>query len=536
MSTPSCRLARVLLLAGLAAGPLCAQMPPGWQEPRALGTSMPAGGAWYGAGFWAADHHGPPAPFIQSLGLGNSLVGGGMYLEAGRVSGPWDLAGQLLLYKDPNGGDRASLQQGHIAYTTRGGWRFGLEKEPLVWGYGLNGGYVLGSAARPFPRFRIRSPFRALSVAGVPLGVWKGQIFWGKLESRRTLGEDIQDPAYRATLLPQDPQGPLVSGVRAEARFGDDSEFYLNWLNLFAGTVQGRAMAQGYGLGDWFTAMFGLKDSLAEGSNLPSDPNAPQGHTYANKARSASTSDVGFRFRSRVVERWLGAQDVRFYVSRGSKAVNTLFGAVYHQPLYTLAQDVQRDWKALVVSHSLGKIWNQKWRYWAPSPQVPNDTVGVTVAWSRLRLGLEYQDTSNEWDQVPGEPVPNGHRSFTNSIYPTGFYYLGDPLGTALGGEAHVATLRAEWQASPAWSFQTWLHHGARPFRDHVDLWTQVHPGETPGINRFLGLQETVTYRRPLGFRAQAGASWQHQDAVDYQSGVSGNGFRWFLETGWRWR
>ena len=56
-----------------------------------------------------------------------------------------------------------------------------------------------------------------------------------------------------------------------------------------------------------------------------------------------------------------------------------------------------------------------------------------------------------------------------------------------------VPTLRAEWEANHAWSFHAWLHRGGRPFRDH-------------------------------------------QDAVAYPSGVSGNGFRWFLETGWRWR
>ena len=99
-----------------------------------------------------------------------------------------------------------------------------------------------------------------------------------------------------------------------------------------------------------------------------------------------------------------------------------------------------------------------------------------------------------------------------------------------------VPTLRAEWEANHAWSFQTWLHRGGRPFRDHMDLWSQAHPGQVPGINRFLGLQQLVAYRGASGFRASAGASWQHQDAVAYQSGVSGNGFRWFLETGWRWR
>lgn len=511
-----------------------AQMPEGWRAEPPLGADIKQGQTWFGAGLWAADKQGPPAPFVQSLGLGNALVGTGISLEAGRRSGSWEMAGKVILYKDPDGKSSGSLQQGHLWYRTAGGWLWGLEREPLVWGYGLNGGYVLGEASRPFPKARLETPFHAMKPFGVSLGSWKGEFFWGKMESRRSLGEEVQDPSYRSRNLAANPQGPFLSGFRAEARFGDDAEFYLNWINLFGGSVQGRSMTEGYNAADWLTAILGIKDSLAEGNNLPDDPNAPQGNTYKNKARSASTSDVGFRWRFRPLETFLDARDVRFYITRGSKAVNTLYGSAFHQPLYTLGLDVQKDfWAARDVAPK--RIWDQKYRYWLPSPEVANDVVGFLFSWDRFRLGVEYLDASNGYQQFLDQPAPNGHRSFVSGIYPTGFYYYGDPLGTALGGEARVTTLRVEWDFNPSWSLQVWGHHGDRLYRDRTEDWMLDHPGQTTATNRFFGVQPILSYRQKDGLTARAGLSFQHQTAVDNQAGNPGNGFRWFVDLGWRW-
>lgn len=523
---------RGLALAGLG-GLASAQMPEPWRVEPQLGAGTPAGPTWYGAGLWAADKHGPPATFVQSRGLGNALLGTGVSLEAGRASGAWDLAGKVILYRDPDGTARGDLEQGHLRYTSSGGWRWGFEQEPLVWGYGLNGGYTLGEAARPVPKFRVESSFRERSLLGIPLGAWKGEFFWGRLEARRTLGENVQDPSFRRRQLGADPQGPFLTGYRAEARFGDSLEFYLNWVNLFGGSVGGVSMTRGYGLGDWLTAMVGAKDALAEGSNSITDP-ALQSHDYHNKARSASSSDVGMRFRSRPMERLLGAQDVRFYITRGSKAVNIIYGAAFRQPLYTLGQDLQMDWRA-VRDLDPGRIWKRKARYWAPSPEVPNDVIGVLLAWERFRLGLEYLDTSNRRGQFEELPGPNGHRSFVHGLYLTGFYHHGDALGTALGGEAKVSTLRAEWDLGSAWTAQTWLHFGQRPYMDRTEDWLLDHPGRAPVDTSFWGLQQCVSYQGRSGFRLRGGASYQYQSAVAYQQGVAGNGFRWLLELGWRW-
>jgi len=510
-----------------------AQMPSGWQTTRPLEPPTEIDGLWLGGGAWAAGKGGPPASFVQSLGLANSLTGNGISLSGGYRSGSVEMTSKVILFKDASGKAKGELLQGHLSYRTKGGWYWGLEQEPLVWGYGLNGGYVLGEAARPVPKFRVETPFRPLSFFNVPLGTWKAEFFLGQMESTRVLGENVQDPSYRIRSLATDPQRPYISGFRTEARFGTNMEFYLNWLNLFGGTLQGRSVTEGYNLADWLTAMVGVKDALAEGNNTPDDPWTPEYYQYKNKARSASTSDVGVRISLENLASLLGAKDARFYVTRGSKAVNIHFGAALKRPLFTLGKDLNRDWRA-IKNFDLGNIWRQKYRYYAPSPEVPNDVFGILVSWDQFRLGLEYLGTTNRRSQKMDQPSPNGHRSFVNSLYPTGFYFHGDPLGTALGGEARVITVRAEIEFSPSWSLQGWVHLGDRPYLDVTNDWLEDHPGQVPNTNKFIGIQEIATYRRSKHMTLRCGTSYQHQTAVANQKGVNGNGFRWFLELEWQ--
>ena len=313
------RLAYIAFLA--LSLPLFAQMPESWPENKPLGTGFGAEGPWYGAGTWAADSHGKLGTFVNSLGLGNALKGEGFYLEGGVHAKNWDMAAQVMAVRDPQGQSYLTLFRGHLTHTSRGGWVAGLEQEPLVWGYGLNGGYLLGEAARPFPRFRVESPMTHLQIGNAHFGTWGFQAFMGRLESDRLLSDSIQDLAYRKTILQNDPSSPLFNGYRIQARFADVMEFYVNYTNLWGGTRQGKKMTAGYNLGDYLTAMFGLKDQLAEQGVDFSDPNHPEA-TYKNNARSASNFDLGGRLRLRFLEQPLGAQTVHAYISRGTK--NTL--------------------------------------------------------------------------------------------------------------------------------------------------------------------------------------------------------------------
>jgi hypothetical protein len=529
-----------LLMTGLLASPLAAQLPPGWfhQEPLGAGRS----GAWYGAGVWAGDKHGVPATFVDSLGLGNALTGQGTHLEAGWSGTRWDVAGQIDAWRDADGQSRLIIQRFHFAYTSEGGWRTALEQEPLVWGYGLNGGYVLGEAARPFPRFRVESPFKEVRILGVPLGTWKGQIFLGQVEGHKVVGEASQDPSFRTRAIADvgDPQRPFLSGLRLESQLGESTELYLNYINLFGGSVQGRSLTEGYQARHWIASFFGLKDSYAEGGL---GLNGSSGFLSTGRVKSASSSDVGVRIRMSNLEHLLGAEDVRFYVSRGAKAVNTRTQWLLHQPGTAFSRDFHNDWISLTQAPL--RPWNQRSRYVLPSPAVPNDAVGLLINWGKARLGVEYLDTANSLLN-PDNPGMTNHRSFEQDIYLSGFYQEGDPLGNATAGEARTITIRAEVDWTPRWSTRTWVLWGDRPFRetyhgadypfqDGLADWLQDHPGATPVRNRFLGLQQVVEWRPDPVLRVRAGASTQHQNAYLNVKGDERTGFRWFIDLGWTW-
>jgi len=525
------RVLTPLLATGLLCASLRAQMPGAWHSEEPLGPGIQNGQLWWGAGIWAADKHGPPATLVQSLGLGNALVGSGFSLEAGAKLGAWDLGGRLFLYKNPAGESCVSLPQAHALFRSKGGWVAGLEKEPLVWGYGLNGGYLLGEAARPFARLRVETPFSDWSLFRVPLGAWKGQMFLGKLEARRVLSEDIQDPSYRSRAIQAygEPQGPMLSGFRLEARFGNAVECYANWINLFGGTLNGVSMTQGYGFKDYLTALTGTKDAQAEGDLDLGDPSQYQKvNNYRNKALSASNADAGFRLRLNALEKMLGAEDVHFYISRGSKAVNVNYKVAWHRPIYYLGKDLAATWPPT-------RAWDRRYWYYAPGPQVPNDAIGLLMNWQTFRLGLEYLDTVNTANQFDLRPVQHGHRSFTHGLYKTGFYHYGDPLGSGLGGEARYTTVRCEWDLAERLTLQAWLQAGQRPFRDAPEDWVLDHPGKTPVDTQFAGIQQGIRWQVDPHLKVRAGYSWQHQNGVENQQGVSGNGFRWYLDFGWIW-
>lgn len=521
------RRLRSLLLLGLGSG-LAAQMPPGWDAQLPLGQAEGSPSAWYGFGLWSADQHGGVATLDDSLGMGNAITGNGFHLEGGLRTQHWDLAAELMGGRKQGGGDFATLYRGHATWRSQdqGGWEAGLEREPLVWGYGLNGGYLLGDAARPFPRFRVESPMADLHLWRVPLGAWGFQAFMGRLENGAGVSPSIQDPLYsEARIAAQgDPQAPFLNGYRFQAKFGPDMEFYANYINLWGGTLNGVSMTQGYGIGDYLTSMFGLKDTLAESNLDPNDPNAVG--TYKNKARSASNCDVGFRMRIRPMEDLLRAETVHAYVSRGSKNVWWNPGTFFRNPPKYLAKDVSNEGQDLGQGR-YSMLWNRTNHYAAPNLTSPNDTVGVLMDWSGVRLGLEYLDTVNNTSQ--------GVRSFTHYLYLSGFYTYGDPLGNAVAGEARTTTARLEANYRPNLTGTTILQVGSRPFRDDLALWQAAYNLSGPVDDRFVGLQQTLKWQCTRRAALGLGSSWQHHSAVSNIPGNSANAFRYYADLTYRW-
>lgn len=469
-------------------------------------------------------------PLIASLGFGNAIQGGGISLSAGYKSLHWNVAGEGIAWRDFDGRNRVSLDRFHVWHLSEGGWLAGLEREPLAWGYGLNGGYLLGAASQPVPKLRMRSPFKALSAFGVPLGTWRGEMFLGQMDNRQPVSKEVQDYSYRRrAVAAANPQRPFLSGIRAEARFGDLMEFYANWINLFGGTLEGRSLTSGYSAGDWATAFFGLKDTLAEGNLDFSDPNNQQSR-YQNNARSASNSDVGARVRLPVLESLFGAEDVRIYASKGSKAVNSYYGTFFHRPFYYLGKDLDKDWSNFRRARPY-ETYDQRTRYSLPSADVSNNTLGMLISWPGFKLGLESLDTVNPYAQ-DGRPLEGGHRSFEHGAYRTGFYYDGDPLGNAFGGETRSYTVYGEFQG-PRWSSRSWFYFGNRPFRDDPVDWQIDHPSKTAVTNRFMGIQEELAYRPMPSQEWSLGMEFQGQKAFRFADGDNRTDLRGYVA--WRW-
>jgi len=521
-----------VLLLGLGLGTsLAAQMPPGWNRLLPLGSGEPEGAAWYGFGLWSADKHGPPATLVDAAGLGNALTGSGFHLEAGTRLGNWNLAAEWLGVREPAGGQHLTLYRGHATWRSRpdDGWLAGLELEPLVWGYGLNGGYLLGEAARPFPKLRVESPMAPLTIFRIPLGTWGWQAFMGRLENHREISASSQEPLHLEALrrLDGEPEAPFLNGYRVQAEFSDFMEFYANYINLWGGTLNGRSMLAGYGVGDYFTSAFGLKDTLAE-ANLDQATSPAGGGAYVNRGRSASNADVGFRVRSRPLERWLGAESVYGYVSRGSKSVFSNPGRFLGNPPRYFWKDAATEWKRATQAR-LPAIWNATSRYTSPNLSNPNDAIGVLLAWPRIRLGLEYLDAVN------ATGAGNATRPFSHGIYLAGFYTQGDPLGNAIGGEARTTTVRLEADFNDRWSGTTVFHLGESPFRDDLALWQAAYPGLQPVTDRFVGLQQSLCWRIRPGTTLAAAASWERHGAAGYVPDATRNGFQWNSDLSFRW-
>lgn len=508
---------------------LVAQAPPDWQTNKILGADLAPGTTWYSAGQWMAGAQGKGGMFVNSLGLGNSIQGAGITLSAGHRAKNWSIAGQFLAGCNQNANSFGKFYRGHAIYQTQNGWNLGLEKEPLVWGYGLNGGYLLGEAAQPFPRMRIETPCKSLSVFGVPLGNWSAQTFMGQLENDRVTSELVQDPLYRQRIIKQngDPKSPLFNGYRLQATFGDSLEFYINYTNLWGGNLNGKSIMKGYQSKDYLTAMFGLKDTLAE-ANM--DPTKPTPGPYRNKGRSASNFDTGARLRVRALESLFNLDHAFLYISRGAKNIWWTPGTFIKSPLSSLGKDIKKNLQLL--SQGRMSLLFKDYNVWRSAPNIvqPDDTVGLIFGWDKFRLGIEYSDIVN----VGPEGGTQQSRPFVTDLYPTGFYRYGDPLGNAIAGEHRVTTLKIELHPNKTLSLQTWVHHGKRPYKENKQLWNESNPGKNPTNNMFYMIQQVIrgTIGKQTAF--QVGLAWQKQSAVDYIQGNTKSTLRWFGGIGFR--
>ena len=102
------------------------QVPDAWFHRDLLEGSGPA---WWGAGLWAGAGQGPAATLVDSLGLGNAVQGAGFHLEGGARAGAWDVAGEVLGVRAPDGQARLLLYRSHALWHGPGGWLAGFDQE-----------------------------------------------------------------------------------------------------------------------------------------------------------------------------------------------------------------------------------------------------------------------------------------------------------------------------------------------------------------------------------------------------------------------
>ncbi len=197
-------------------------------------SSLPS----FEVGLGGANAGGAYIPLTEGEGLGHGTAGWGLGLQGRYGRGGFSVSATVLALRE-HGHTSGILQRAALAYQTESGWRLALEQAPFAWGSGLNGGELLGAAARPFPRLSLATPEAAL-----PLGRWRFEAFAGRMESGRPIPE--WNSARQARIAAQtaglDLQRPLLWGGLVRAAFGPLVETSLGAITLTGGQDdQGRA-------------------------------------------------------------------------------------------------------------------------------------------------------------------------------------------------------------------------------------------------------------------------------------------------------
>lgn len=182
-------------------------------------------------GLGGATSDGAYTPITAGEGLGQGTTGWGLGLKGRYVRGEWSCSATALTLGD-HGRTFGLLQQAALAYQPESGWRAALELAPFAWGSGLNGGVLLGNAARPFPRLSLTTPEAAL-----PLGRWQLEAFAGRLEGERPIPVWIGDREARVRAQAEglDLQRPILWGGLLRASFGPLLEISLGAITLKGG-------------------------------------------------------------------------------------------------------------------------------------------------------------------------------------------------------------------------------------------------------------------------------------------------------------
>ncbi len=381
-------------------------------------------------------------PLIQGEGLGTVTLGSGLMVRGEWIRNGWEIAGTLTaLRNEEDHSMRARLQAFSLVKHSQSGWRWGLEKSPIQWGYGLFGGFLMGDSHDPVPRLVLESPLADIRIFGVPLGAWGFDTFLGQLEWDRQIPAWNSNPQWAQEALHD--QGnlrrPNLSGFRIRAAFGPNVDMNFGVVSKWGGVdASGRNIMHGLPWWNYPLGYLGAENLVSESTGNAQDPNSNQrfhpGSDYHNISNGVANVEVRIRFPE-TAERWFGARAMELHLSRGGSNVNWQWKDFLKDPFSAWSHDVK------FVSHSLTRVAIQGsspndlwgWGYSQGSPSLThiNDTVGVQWVFDHWDLGLELSDLHNQ-------PYPaSTYRVYGNGRNLSGHSRYGDSLGQPLGGEVY---------------------------------------------------------------------------------------------------
>ncbi len=533
------RLARQAALGLLLGGPLAAQAPivqdsalslrHQWLDEIVDLNHLPAASpiVWEAGSFAALRKQPGWMPLVDGEGLGSALQGAGLSAAGGWAANGWTLQGRILAFRERDTqASRVRLQSFEATKATTGGWRFGLVEGPLAWGYGMAGGYLMGSSHLPFMRAVLETPERALSIFGMPLGRWKVETFMGRLEWNRQIPEWISNP--RDTAAAETHQGdrrrPEISGTRFMARFGENLEVNFGAVSRWGGVrSDGSRVMDGIKWTNYPLAYLGAENLVvAEASGDAQDPDPakryqanPNYHNLSN-----AVGNVEFRVRLPALAQALGAKGFAIYLSRGGSNINWQWKDFLRHPDAAFKHDFTFYWNQLsrpgsrLLRSDPSSFWGWGYSQATPSLTHVNDTFGAQAVYETWDLAVEISDTRNQ--VYPGSTF----RTYGNGTYLSGHSRYGDSLGQAFGGELYRQSVAWGWRPSVGTEFKVLFSDCIRVPRDILQ------GGEQPGADdHFLALQ--VEFQKRIGPYRVGGSTaledhhaWENMPGHRYRNAI----------------
>lgn len=455
----------------------------------------------------------PWMPLIHGTGLGTVTLGQGLALHGAWVRGGWTVSAETTFLKDSEGGlTRGRLLAFSVVKQTAGGWRWGLEKAPFQWGYGLFGGHLMGDSHDPVPRLLLESPSADLSLFGVPLGAWKFETFLGQLEWDRRIPAWSSNPqtVQAASLSGGDLRRPNLSGLRLRAAFGPDLDMNFGVVSRWGGVdTSGQNIMRGLSAWDYPLGYLGAETILvAETTGNAENPDGSQRFSPTGSFHNISNAvaDVELRLRLPAAARWFGAEGLAVHLSRGASNVNWQWKDFLRDPFSAWGHDLRFVGQKLLRHQLSGSHPDSLWG-WAYAQGTPglvhiNDTVGVQWVFANWDLGLELADLHN---QVYPDST---YRVYSNGRFISGHSRYGDSLGQPLGGEVYHTGLNLGLHLPHGGRVRIQCLDAIRFFRDSPLTVTPFAPGVD---DHFVHLQVETQWSLGSGRIGGSLAAERHQ-------------------------